>query len=187
MIPQNEQGVVALFSDFANEMGYRFVEIGTRCPDAILEKDGRRIRVEFEFHAMNFKRHRHNPEDVDLVICWDDDYEKCPVPVLSMEQYITLSGNIAQSRLDKIIERIKYFIKRINEMILYNFNESSSRKAKIRKQKAVQYCEACGHEMRISGFSENIYSEMHMFNYCLVFFVCDNCGLKITRKVTTSD
>ena len=91
MIPQNEQGTIVLFSKLAEELGYTFKEIGTRCPDAILEKDGKPVRVEFEFRSKAFQAHKHNPDDVDLVICWEDNWPSCPVPVLSLETYVTLA------------------------------------------------------------------------------------------------
>ena len=91
MIPQNEQGTIVLFSKLAEELGYTFKEIGTRCPDAILEKDGCPVRVEFEFRSKAFQAHKHNPDDVDLVICWEDNWPSCPVPVLSLETYVTLA------------------------------------------------------------------------------------------------
>ena len=91
MIPTNEQGTIVLFSKLAEELGYTFKEIGTRCPDAILEKDGKPVRVEFEFRSKSFLAHKHNPDDVDLVICWEDNWASCPVPVLSLETYVTLA------------------------------------------------------------------------------------------------
>ena len=91
MIPQNEQGTIVLFSKLAEELGYTFKEIGTRCPDAILEKDDKPVRVEFEFRSKSFLAHKHNPDDVDLVICWEDNWPSCPVPVLSLETYVTLA------------------------------------------------------------------------------------------------
>jgi len=91
MIPTNEQGTIVLFSKLAEELGYTFKEIGTRCPDAILEKDGKPVRVEFEFASRSFLSHKHDPNDVDLVICWEDNWPSCPVPVLSLESYVTLA------------------------------------------------------------------------------------------------
>ena len=91
MIPQNEQGTIVLFSKLAAELGYTFKEIGTACPDAILEKDGQLVRVEFEHRAKTFRAHKHNPADVDLIICWENNWPESPLPVLSLERYITLS------------------------------------------------------------------------------------------------
>jgi len=91
MIPNNEQGTIVLFSKLALEMGYTFKEIGTCCPDAILEKDGKIVRVEFEHRAKNFRTHKHNPDDVDLIICWEDNWPNPPLPVLSLEKYVTLA------------------------------------------------------------------------------------------------
>lgn len=91
MIPTNEQGTIVLFSKLADELGFKFKQIGTRCPDAILEKDGKTVRVEFEHKARTFAIHKHNPADVDLIICWQDDWPNSPLPVLSLENYVTLA------------------------------------------------------------------------------------------------
>ena len=91
MIPMNEQGTIVLFSKLADEMGYVFKRIGTGCPDATLEKDGQRVRVEFEHKSSNFRRHKHNPDNVDLIICWEDDWPTSSVPVLCLETYTTLT------------------------------------------------------------------------------------------------
>lgn len=91
MIPNNEQSTIVLFAKVAAEMGYMFKEMGTRCPDAILEKDGKLVRVEFEYKAKTFQAHKHNPDDVDLIICWEDDWPQSPLPVLSLEKYVTLA------------------------------------------------------------------------------------------------
>ena len=91
MIPINEQGTIVLFPELAPELGYTFKEIGTHCPDAILEKDGTLIRVEFEFRSKAFHAHKHNPDDVDLIICWEDNWPNAPLPVLALEKYVTLA------------------------------------------------------------------------------------------------
>jgi hypothetical protein len=91
MIPVNEQGTIVLFSKLADELGYQFHSIGTGCPDAILQKDGTKIRVEFEHKASNFRLHKHDPAAVDLIICWEDDWPTAPLPVLSLAHYVTLA------------------------------------------------------------------------------------------------
>lgn len=90
MIPTNEQGVVALFSEYAGELGYIFKRIQAGCPDAIMEKDGSEVRIEFEFNALNFKKHGHDQAKVDMIVCWNDDWPGSPIPVLSLQMYLTL-------------------------------------------------------------------------------------------------
>lgn len=91
MIPINEQGTIVLFSKLADELGYHFCSIGTGCPDAILQKDGASVRVEFEHKASNFRLHKHDPNAVDLIICWEDDWPTAALPVLSLSHYVTLA------------------------------------------------------------------------------------------------
>lgn len=44
-------------------------------PDLILERDGKRIRVEIETLSSRFIEHKHDPNKVDLVICLIKDKE----------------------------------------------------------------------------------------------------------------
>lgn len=112
MIPTNEQGVIALFSRLCDELGYTMVEIGTACPDAIFEKDGQLVRIEFEYKSTNFRAHKHNPDDVDLIVCWQDDWgHKSPLPILNLERYVTLSRKKPepQSLSQRILDLIRGF------------------------------------------------------------------------------
>jgi len=141
MIPQNEQGTIALFARLSSDLGYTFKEIGTRCPDAILRKNGHEVRVEFEYESLSFKRHKHNPDDVDLVICWHDDWDACPVPVLCLETYVTLARSEEKlPRWQRWLEAFTDFRIRISD---YFF----SVKRHKAKNKASTFCPFCGEVM----------------------------------------
>jgi len=178
VIPTNEQETIALFAQLAEEMGYHFKKMGTRCPDAILVKDGKTIRVEFEYTSMNFKRHKHNPEDVDLVICWIDDWLECPLPVLSLEVYVTLSRPMPKWKRFLLwwkefrIERIKH-------------------RADIEQEKADKrdkaYCKMCGTQMTVKcALSDNLqyglFDRVFYTNYIVKY--CPHCGYESTKFVT---
>ena len=73
--PTNEHGVAVLFGLLAPRLGFRIECVQAACPDCWAVRDGQECRIEFEFRASDFEVHGHSPEDVDLVICWDNDWE----------------------------------------------------------------------------------------------------------------
>lgn len=86
-IPQNEMGVIYLFSLMQDQLGCELVEIRSKFPDAKIKKDGRIYEIEFEFKASNFILHKHNPKHCDLIVCWEHDLKKgqeLNVPVLCL-------------------------------------------------------------------------------------------------------
>jgi len=84
--PVNEAGVIALFWTQALAVGWEPVELGTAFPDAILRKDGGTWKVEFEFLARNFIGHGHDLRECDLIICWENNWKSCPLPVLALRE-----------------------------------------------------------------------------------------------------
>jgi len=88
--PQNEMGVVHLFSLMQEELGCKIVEIKASYPDAIVEKDGKRFRVEFEYKASNFILHKHDSSMCDLIVCWLNDLSDPTVinlPILNLDSF----------------------------------------------------------------------------------------------------
>ncbi|MDD5069971.1 MAG: hypothetical protein PHV17_04520 [Candidatus Omnitrophica bacterium] len=86
--PRNEMETIALFSYLCNELGYEIKRIQAEFPDAILQKNGRDILVEFEFLSSNYKEHCHPDNEKYLCICWRKDLELKKTPVFSLEEYI---------------------------------------------------------------------------------------------------
>lgn len=84
MIPRNELGVIVEFSRMATEAGFEILEISAAYPDAIIRKDGRDYRVEFEYKLSNFYQHGHDPRQCDLVICWENDDQGFILPVIAL-------------------------------------------------------------------------------------------------------
>jgi len=83
-IPENEMGVIVLFSQQIIGTDFEIIRIGAAFPDAIVKKKGIEYRVEFEFAAANFKAHRHDPMLCDLIICWQNNYPDSVLPVLEL-------------------------------------------------------------------------------------------------------
>lgn len=86
-IPVNEMGVVSLFSQYAQSLGYVIMEIQAPFPDATLYdiETGNLLRIEFEYKSKNFRKHKHDPNKCDLIICWEHNWNSCPLSVISLD------------------------------------------------------------------------------------------------------
>lgn len=135
MIPTNEQETIALFAQLAPELGYKFIELGTSCPDAILQKNGQRVRAEFEHKARNFQKHNHPIEDADIIICWHDDWTNSPLPVLSLENYVTLT---------RPMSRWERFWAWWSSLWLTRIKYMAEVKETRKKNRAKKFCKVCG-------------------------------------------
>jgi len=97
--PTNEMGVVALFAAEAKRLGFKILRLQTECPDceAMIEvAPGRwqRIRIEFEFESRNFLEHRHRLDACDMIVCWENNWQNCPVPVLELKSVLSQNQNL---------------------------------------------------------------------------------------------
>lgn len=93
--PINEQGVVFLFGMVAFELGYVVESIATGFPDCeakrrtSISKDiWERVRIEFEYESKNFIDHGHNSEVCDVIVCWNHNWQDCPIEVLELSSAI---------------------------------------------------------------------------------------------------
>lgn len=81
--PQNEFEVLLIFSKYHEELGFPYVlkYNPNKFPDAVVIDINRNLKtVELELYASNFIEHGHNPEEVDYIICWENDLpEKDPL------------------------------------------------------------------------------------------------------------
>jgi hypothetical protein len=93
--PINEQGVVYLFGMISHELGHLIESVRTEYPDCegkrCFDKDKNQwehIQIEFEYKSSNFLSHGHNPSQCDLIVCWDHDWQNCPIEVLELKTTI---------------------------------------------------------------------------------------------------
>lgn len=91
--PTNEMGVVALFIEFRKELGFPLIEvIRTRFPDAAVFGDSSkgyvRKYIEFEFKSSGYKAHLKSKRKCHYVVCWENDWRDCPVPVIELKKAI---------------------------------------------------------------------------------------------------
>jgi hypothetical protein len=89
--PINEQGVILLFAALAYELNFRIEAIRTRFPDALLRRKNEKnrwtsCRAEFEYRASDFKTHGHDISQCDLIICWENDWDECPIEILELKK-----------------------------------------------------------------------------------------------------
>ena len=73
--PTNEQGVVFLFGRLAPLLGFCIEKVQVHCPDCTARRRGKIHRIEFEFRASHFLAHQHAADDVDIIVCWENDWE----------------------------------------------------------------------------------------------------------------
>lgn len=111
--PANEMGVVALFAKLSEEMGFIIEEVRAEFPDCIarrqVDKGWERVAIEFELKSSRFQQHGHDPDACDLIVCWEHDWEACPVPVLALKPYLAdahanVSGPLKRVRIADPLE-----------------------------------------------------------------------------------
>jgi len=89
--PINEMGVIFLFAKYHKELGIEYIEgIQQGFPDAF----GRRkigkteyepVDIEFEFRSLDFKNHQHDPNQCDIIVCWEHNWKECPIEVIELK------------------------------------------------------------------------------------------------------
>jgi hypothetical protein len=99
--PVNEQGVVFLFGMICRELGYVVEIVKPGFPDCEAKRRVRgkagmwqRVRIEFEYQSRNFRQHGHDPDQCDVIVCWEDNWPECPIEVLELRSVMrNLSSN----------------------------------------------------------------------------------------------
>lgn len=99
--PVNEQGVVFLFGMICRELGYVVEIVKQGFPDCEAKRRVRskavmwqRVRIEFEYQSRNFRQHGHDPDQCDVIVCWEDNWPECPLEVVELRSILrNLSSN----------------------------------------------------------------------------------------------
>ncbi|HET8889878.1 MAG TPA: hypothetical protein VFQ41_13330 [Candidatus Angelobacter sp.] len=91
LAPTNEMGVVFLFGTVAKELGFMVIRLHPEFPDceAFLEVEPGRwqwVRIEFEYESRNFLAHGHKLDGCDLIVCWRNNWEGCPLEVIELSK-----------------------------------------------------------------------------------------------------
>ena len=93
--PINEMGVIVLFSLLLNDLNMEIINIQTEFPDCLVSqnKNGKKqtIRIEFEYLSNNFRLHNHDPNECDMIVCWEDNmpnWYTCPIEIIELKKII---------------------------------------------------------------------------------------------------
>jgi hypothetical protein len=80
--PENELGVVFLFSQIAKRLQFRIEKIRAAYPDCIAYRHAgdreKRVMIEFEYRSSNFRSHKHDAAKCDCIVCWHHDWTGVP-------------------------------------------------------------------------------------------------------------
>jgi Homing endonuclease associated repeat len=92
--PINEDGVIFAFGTVAERLGFVVTRVQSEFPDCealrrIGEERWQRLRIEFEYESRNFLRHMHDPNECDLIICWEHNWPECPLEVLELRKVVS--------------------------------------------------------------------------------------------------
>ena len=92
--PTNELEVIFLFALVSKELGFNIEAIRAAYPDCeaklkVSKKNlWSKVRIEFEFRASNFREHAHDAASCDYIVCWENDWPECPLPVIELKKEI---------------------------------------------------------------------------------------------------
>lgn len=135
--PNNEMGVVFLFSHLCRRMQLYVESVQAGFPDCIaLQRVGgkeRRIRIEFEFRSSSFRTHGHPPDGCDWIVCWEHDWPDVPahLKVVELREYFDHGFNVwvdvGQPHDDWPARGTHTFGKRVSKGDLVLFYEASPR------------------------------------------------------------
>lgn len=104
--PINEHGVVYLFGVLHEAFDFKIESVQAGFPDCVARRQigkdrWEEIRIEFEFNSRSFLSHKHDPNGVDMIVCWKHDWSTCPEHI----EVIELSSMI--KNLESIAEEVK--------------------------------------------------------------------------------
>lgn len=104
---KNEMGVIVFFTQQAETAGYSILDIRSIFPDALVSKNGKVYRTEFEYLLSSFFHHNHDERECDLVICWRNDTNGFVLPVLELSDPDWMAKSIALA--DEIDKELAYW------------------------------------------------------------------------------
>lgn len=101
--PINELGVVYLFGLLHDAFDFKIESIQAGFPDCnarrqISKDRWEELKIEFEYSSRSFLTHKHDPDGVDLIICWEHNWSGCPehIEIIELSSLINNLENIAQ-------------------------------------------------------------------------------------------
>ena len=102
--PVNEQGVVYLFGVLHDFFDFQVESIQQGFPDCTARRKigtdrWEELRIEFEFESKQFLAHRHDPESIDVIVCWRDNWPDRPkhINVIALAELIPEAQNLVKA------------------------------------------------------------------------------------------
>lgn len=99
--PVNELGVVYLFGVLHDTFDLSIESIQSGFPDCIARRRQspnrwEEVRIEFEYDSKSFLSHGHNPDGVDLIVCWTHNWKECPkrIEVIELSSLLNTAEQI---------------------------------------------------------------------------------------------
>jgi len=139
--PENELGVIVLFTQQCEEAGFEILSIQSAFPDALIRRGDIEYRAEFEFRSSSFYHHKHDPRKTDLVICWQHDRD-CILPVLALSEDGWQQKEIVlPSQSEREIDYWKHRAMRAERRV-----KQSQGKKDIQNNTEKQFCPYCNAE-----------------------------------------
>jgi Homing endonuclease associated repeat len=94
--PTNENGVLVLFGAMAERLGFKILRVQQGFPDVeawrVVGPDRlQRVRIEVEYQSRNFMHHNHNLDGCDLIVCWEDNWDECPMEVVELKRIAVIA------------------------------------------------------------------------------------------------
>ncbi len=71
--PASERELRKIFDILHPFLGFRILHYTTSFPDYLLLRNGEELRAEAELYASSFRLHKHNPNECDMIICWENN------------------------------------------------------------------------------------------------------------------
>jgi len=163
--PVNEQGVVYLFGVLHDTFDFKIESIQTGFPDCIArrkitEEKWEELNIEFEFESKSFKKHNHDPDKTDMIICWRHNWEDCPddievIELKSMLDELSDVNNEITGNNKKLTEYQKFCQEK--RLQGYTFKEIApiwrKRKEKGKEEKPLTEYQKFAQEKRLEGKS----------------------------------
>jgi Homing endonuclease associated repeat len=91
--PTHEGGVLFLFGTLAEELGFAVLRIQPSFPDCEAMREvspgkWQWVRIEFELESRNFLAHGHPVAGCDVIVCWNHNWENCPLEVVELRKLV---------------------------------------------------------------------------------------------------
>ena len=173
--PANEQGVVLLFGMVCEDLNMVIEEIKTGFPDCIARQNFGNVlirkRIELEYKSSNFKTQGHDPDQCDMIICWEHDwidYPKGKLEIISLKEEIEDFRKLDEERMKTEVDNEEDLTSRQEEReirdVFYRWNSPPNTKELFYKvDLIIKEIDSSKVWLKIAKYTFNYYSPTHVF------------------------